>query len=166
MPITDRQTGSTVDIAFGSSAVTAGAPTVAQVNALTRLECFIVDSMDTPRSGTTTDISGLCERETYNIAATIENGDIGMTMWREFDGTDAAWTAMDDSANPPTTASLVVCRAGFTGTAGIADTGDVTDIYTVQVVSRAAVGPAKADGQRFEATLAVVGVEFDVAVLA
>ena len=168
MAITDRQTGSTVDVAFGIPVVTAGAPTVAEIGALDRLECFIVDSIDTPRSGSTVDISALCQRETFNVAATIENGDISMTLWREFDGTDTAWAALDDSATVPVTASLVLCRAGFTGAgdppASVA--ADVVDIYTVQVVSRSPVGPSKTEGQRFEVTLAVVGVEFDVAVVA
>lgn len=165
MAKTDRRTGSVVDMAFGSSAVTVSAPTVAQINALTRIECYTVDSVDTPRSGSTTDVSALCERETYNIAATIENGDITGTFWREFDGTDTAWTLFDDSANPPTTQYLVVCRGGFTGAAGIAASGNTVDVYTVQVVSRSPVAPTKADGQRFEVTMAVVGVVFDETVV-
>jgi len=163
---TDRRTGSVVDMAFGSTTVTLAAPTVAQVNALTRVECFVVDTLDAPRSGSTTDISGLCERETYNIATTIENGNIVGTFWREFDGTDTAWALFDDSANPPTNATLAVCRGGFSGAAGIAATGDDVDLYTVQVVSRSPVGPSKTEGQRFEVTMAVVGVVFDVAVVA
>jgi len=164
--ITDRRTGSVADIAFGSTTVTVTAPTVAQVNALTRIECYIVDTIDTPRTGSTTDISSLCQRETFNIAATVTNGDVSATLWREFDGTDTAWTLFDDSANPPVTSYLVMCRAGFSGVAGIAATGDVVDVYTVQVVSRSPVGPVKGDGQRFETTLAVTAVEFDVTVVA
>jgi hypothetical protein len=161
MAITDRRTGSVVDIAFGSSTVTVTAPTVAQVNALTRVECFIVDGPETPRSGSTTDISSLCERETYNIATTITNGDITMTLWREFAATEPIWTLFDDSANPPTTQYLIICRGGFSGAAGIAATGNKVDVYTVQTVSRQNVGPNKEEGQRFEVTLAVVATNID-----
>lgn len=166
MPITDRRTGSVADIAFGSTTVTVTAPTVAQVNALTRIECYIVDTIDTPRTGSTTDISSLCQRETFNIAATVTNGDVSATLWREFDGTDTAWTLFDDSANPPVTSYLVMCRGGFSGVGGIAATGNDVDIYTVQVVSRSPVGPVKGDGQRFEVTLAVTAVVFDKAIVA
>lgn len=166
MAIEDRRTGSVFDAAFGSTTVTASAPTVAQINALTRIECYIVDTLDTPRSGSTTDISGLCSRETFNIAATITNGDISTTMWREFDGTDTAWALFDDSANPPTNQTLVICRGGFSGAAGIAASGDNVDVYSVQVVSRAPAGPAKGDGQRFEVMMAVTAVDFDVTVAA
>jgi len=165
MAKTDRRTGSVVDIAFGSTAVTVAAPTVSQVNALTRVECYLVDSIETPRSGTTTDISSLCERETFNIATTITNGDITGTFWREFDGTDTAWALFDDSANPPVTNYMLICRGGFSGAAGIAATGDDVDVYTVQIVSRSPVGPNKTEGQRFEVTFAVVAVDFDVAVV-
>ena len=165
MAITDRRTGSVVDVKFGSTTVTTTAPTVSQVNALTSIECYIVDTIDTPRSGSTTDISALCSRETFNIAATITNGDVTTTMWREFDGTDAAWTLFDDSANPPTTNYLLICRKGFSGAAGIAATGDDVDVYTVQIVSRSPVGPLKGEGQRFEVVLAVTAVDFDVAVV-
>lgn len=164
MPIQDRRTGSVVDVAFGSTTVTASAPTIAQITALTRLECFIVDGPDTPRTGSSTDISALCERETFNIAATITNGDISVTMWREFDGSDAAWAAMDDSANPPTNQYLIICRGGFSGANGAAASGDIVDVYGVQVISRAPMAPVKTDGQRFEATLAVTSVLFDVTV--
>ena len=166
MAIEDRRTGSVFDAAFGSTTVTASAPTVSEINALTRIECYIVDTLDAPRSGSTTDISALCQRETFNIAATITNDDITATMWREFDGTDAAWTLFDDSANPPVNAKLVVCRGGFSGAAGIAASGDDVDVYSVQVVSRSPVGPTKTDGQRFEVVMAVTAVEFDVTVAA
>lgn len=165
MTKTDRRTGSVVDMAFGSSTVTVTAPTVTQINALERIECYTVDTVDTPRSGSTTDISSLCERETFNIAATIENGDITGTFWREFDGTDTAWALFDDTANPPETQYLVVCRGGFSGAAGIAATGDIVDVYTVQVVSRSPVAPTKGDGQRFEVTMSVVAVAFDEVVV-
>lgn len=161
MAITDRRTGSVVDMAFGSTTVTQDAPTVAEINALTRIECYVVDTVDTPRSGSTTDISGLCSRESYTIATTIENGDISGTFWREFDGTDTAWALFDDSANPPVTNNLVICRGGFSGAAGVAATGDTVDLYTVQIVSRSPVGPSKTDGQRFEVTMSVVAVVFD-----
>ena len=162
MANTDRRTGSVFDAAFGSSSVTLTAPTVAEITALDRIECYIVDTIDTPRSGSTTDISSLCERETFNIAATIENGDVTATLWREFDGTDTAWALFDDSANPPTTNYLVICRGGFSGAAGVAATGDIVDVYTVQVVSRSPMGPDKGEAQRFEVTLAVTAVSFDV----
>jgi hypothetical protein len=161
---TDRRTGSVFDAAFGSTSVTTTAPTVAEITALTRIECYIVDTLDAPRSGSTTDISALCERETFNIAATISNDDITGTFWREFNGTDAAWTLFDDSANPPTTNYLVICRGGFSGAAGVAATGDIADVYTVQIVSRSPMGPDKSEGQRFEVTMAVTAVNFDVTV--
>lgn len=161
MAITDRRTGSVFDAAFGSTTVTVSAPTVAQVNALTRIECYIVDTLDAPRTGSTTDISSLCQRETFNVAATITNGDITGTFWREFDGTDTAWTLFADTANPPVNSTLVVCRGGFSGAAGIAASGDDVDVYSVQVVSRSPVGPTKGDGQRFEVVMAVTGVTFD-----
>ena len=164
MANTDRRTGSVFDAAFGSTSVTVAAPTVAEIEALTRIECYVVDTIDTPRSGSTTDISALCERETFNIAATIENGDITSTFWREFDGTDTAWTLFDDSANPPTTNYLVICRGGFSGAAGISATGDDVDVYTVQIVSRSPMGPDKSEGQRFEVTMAVTAVTFDATV--
>ena len=166
MAITDRRTGSVVDMAFGSSTVTLTAPTVAEVNALDRIECYVVDTVDTPRSGSTTDISGLCQRESFTIATTVTNDNITGTFWREFDGTDTAWALFDDSANPPVNNTLVICRGGFSGAAGIAATGDTTDLYTVQVVSRSPVGPSKTDGQRFEVTMSVVAVSFDVDVVA
>ena len=166
MAKTDRRTGSVFDVAFGSTTITVAAPTVTQINALDRIECYIVDTVDTPRSGSTTDICSLCERETFNIAATISNDDITGTFWREFDGTDTAWALFDDSANPPTTNYLVICRGGFSGAAGIAATGDNVDVYTVQIVSRSPMGPDKSEGQRFEVVMAVTAVSFDVAVVA
>lgn len=164
MAITDRKTGSVADIALIPACSDTTAPTVAEITAGDRLECYIVDSIDTPRSGRTTDISSLCERETYNIATTVENGDITATLWREFDGTDTAWTALDDTAATPVTQYLVVCRGGFSGTAGAPATGDNVDVYTVQVSSRSPEPPTKTEAQRFSVTLACLGVEFDATV--
>jgi hypothetical protein len=166
MAQSDRLTGSVVDIAFGSS-LTPAAPTVAEINALDRLECYVVGSgFSTPRSGSTIDISSLCERDDYNVAGPITNGPIVATLWREFDGTDTAWAALDDTADPPTTDYLVVCRGGFTGVAGIADADDNVDVYTVQIVSREPSAPNKGEAQRFDAQWAVANHAFDVAVIA
>jgi len=167
MAITDRKTGSVADVALAPTVSDTTGPTVAEITAGTRLETYIVgDGISTPRSGATTDISSLAERETYNIATTITNGDITMSLWREFDGTDAAWTALDDSADPPTTQYLIVARGGFSGAAGAPVATDECDVYTVQVVSRSPSPPNKNDGQSFEATLAVVGVDFAATVAA
>lgn len=162
MAITDRRIGSVADIRFGVTTVTLTAPTVAQVTALTSIECGIVgDSFEAPRSGNTTDISSLCQRETYNIAATIENGNLTMTLWREFDATDVYWTLFDDTALIPVNSSLVICRKGFSGALGVPAVTDKVDIYSTQTVSRAPVAPNKTQAQRFEVTLAVVGVTWD-----
>ena len=166
MAQSDRRTGSVVDVAFGS-ALTVAAPTVAEITAMTRLECFIVgDGIDTPRSGSTIDISSLCERDNYDIAGVITNGPITATLWREFDGTDTAWAALDDTADPPDTDYLVICRAGFTGVAGAPVAADEVDVYTVQIVSRSPSAPSKTEAQRFDAMFAVADHEFDVAVVA
>lgn len=159
----DRRIGSVADIAFGSTGIAdVTAPTAAEVAALTRIECGLVESIDTPRTGNTTDISSLCERETFHIASTVDNAPITGMGWREFDGTDEYWTAFDDTAVPPVTQHLVMCRGGFTS--GTPTAGDIVDVYTVQVMHREAVGPNKTEAQRFSFSLAVSNVESDVAI--
>lgn len=162
MAITDRRTGSVVDIAYLTSAPSdLDAPTVAEITAGTRLECYVTDSFETPRSGSTAEISGLCTREMFHIPATIDNGNVSIPMWREFDGTDAAWALADDTTVPPATAYLVVCRAGFSGASGAPATGDTVDTYTVQIVSREPAGPSKTEGQQFVAQWAVQALNPD-----
>jgi len=163
---TDRRTGSVVDVALAPAVSDTAAPTVAEISAGTRLEDYIVGSFSTPRSGSAAEIGGLSDRETFYIAATIDNGTVTIPMWREFDGTDTAWAALDDTANPPTNQYLVVSRAGFTGAAGAPVSTDVCDVYTVQVISRQPADPDKTAGQQFEAVLAVSDVAFDSVVAA
>ncbi len=166
MAITDRKLGSVADIKYGVSTVTTTAPTVAQVTALTSIECGIIgDTFDIPRSGATADISSLCQRETFNIAAAITNGDITADLWREFDATDVYWTLFNDTAASPVNGYLVVCSKGFSGALGVPAVTDKVDVYTCQVVSRATKAPNKTEGQRFTVTLSVVSVEFDKALV-
>ncbi len=162
----DRDTGARADMAFGTSAIAdTTAPTVAEITALTRIECgLITGTLDTPRTGSTTDISANCERETFNVAATIENGNITGTFYREFDGTDEFWALFDDQTVPPPTAYLVIARGGFTG--GTPTAGDDVDVYTCNVVSRSPMAPNKSEAQRFMATLSTVSVDYDGTVAA
>ena len=95
--------GSAADIAFGASGIaTVTAPTVAEVNALTRIECDIVGGgqVTTPRTGNTQDISSLCDTENYEVPTTIVNGRIQIPFFRYLgDGiTDVGWDLFDDSA--------------------------------------------------------------------
>lgn len=162
MAITDRQTGVVADFAWVTTLTSTTSPSIAEINAGTRFECGIVgDSMDTPRTGQTTDISALCDRETFNIPTIVENGNISAMLWREFDGTDVYWALATDETDPPPTAYLVVCRGGFSGASGVAATGDNVDVYTVRTVSRSPVAPSKTEAQQFEWTIAVQGTAFD-----
>lgn len=164
MGIEDRRTGSIVDWVIAPTVTSVTAPTVAEITAGTRLEDGIVDTIDTPRSGSSTDVSGASSRENADIAATITNGPVTGTAWREFDGTDTYWAALDDAGDPPTTQYLIAARGGFTG--GTPTAADVVDVYTVQIMSRGPVGPVKGDGQRFEFEMSILAVNFDSVVAA
>lgn len=157
----DRRNGSVADVSFGASTVTDPA-TALEVTALTRIECGLVDgSPDTPRDPTEIDISGLCDRESASISGRIINGMIVGSAYREMDGTDEFWTAFDDTANPPATQTLVVCRTGYT--AGTPAAADVCDVYTVQVASRSPEPLDGTDAQRFGFSLTVLEARFDEA---
>lgn len=162
MAVADRLNGLFADIAFGSSSVTVGAPTVAEIAALTRIECAIIDGPTTPRNGSTIDISGLCDEETRMKAGTTENAPITVTLWREFDGTDAYWTLFDDATAG--SQYLVMARGGFTG--GTPTAADNVDVYTVEVMKREPSSPVRNEGQRFAVELAVIQVDFDSTVAA
>ena len=163
----DRQNGIVFDAAFGSSTVTVTAPTVAQIDALTRIECGLIDGPNAPRTGSTVDLTALCDQESSQKAGAIENGPITATLYREFDGTDAYWALFDDTTDPNPTQYLVTCPRGFnSGGDGTVTAGDVVDVYTVQVMKREAVGPVRGDGQRFMTELAVIATNFDVTVAA
>lgn len=162
MAVADRLNGLFADVAFGSSTVTVAAPTVAEIGALTRIECAIVDGPETPRSGSTIDISGLCDTETRMKAGIVTNDPISVTLWREFDGTDAYWTLFDDATAG--TQYLVICREGFT--AGTPTAADNVDVYSVEVMKREPSSPVRNEGQRFAVELAVIQVDFDSTVAA
>lgn len=163
MAAADRQNGSVADIRFGSSGIASTtAPTAAEVTALTAIECGIVDGPDAPRSGSQIDISGLCDTSDRNKAGNISNGPITITLWREFDGTDAYWTLFDDATAG--TQHLVVARNGFTG--GTPTAADVADVYTVEVMSRAPSAPVRNEAQRFTVELSIIQVDFDSVVAA
>jgi len=168
---TARRLGSVADIAFGSTGIAdPTAPTAAEVNALTRIECDIVgaDSVETPRTGSGARIEGLCEMESAEIAALITNGAITGQGYQHFvDGSLTAndfFILMDDTAVPATTQHLVICRGGFA--AATAAATDVVDVYTVQVSARAAIGPRQSAAQMFSFELRVQNVESNVAVVA
>jgi hypothetical protein len=155
----DIKVGSVADIAFGSSGVAdVTAPTVAEINALTRIECDIVgnEPVSTPRSGNVIDISSLCDRENYELPTTIVNGRIRIPFFRYLgDGvTDVAWDLFDDSANPPTEQHLAIARYGFAGATAAAD--DVIDLYTVMVIVRGEMDIAKENDQRGFVELSVL----------
>jgi len=165
--------GSAADIAFGASGIaTVTAPTVAEVNALTRIECDIVGGgqVTTPRTGNTVDISSLCDTENYEVPTTIVNGRIQIPFFRYLgDGiTDVAWDLFDDSANPATTQHLVICRYGFqgAGTPPIAAADDVVDVYTVKIIVRAEDPISKDVDQRGMVEMSVLNREPGVAVVA
>ena len=164
MAATDRQNGSVVDAVFGASAiVSTTAPTAAELGALTDIECGIVSGPDTPRNGSTIDISGLCDEENRKKAGPTDNGDITITLWREFDGTDAFWTLFDDATQG--TQYLVIARGGWT-TTGTPTAADICDVYTVEVMSREPGAPVRGEAQRFTVMLAVTQVDFDAVVAA
>jgi len=155
---TDRSNGTIVDAAFGPTLTSTTSPTAVEINAMTRIECGIVDGPNAPRTGSTVDITGLCDEESRKKRGTTDNGDITITMYREFDGTDAFWAAFDDATT--TTQYLVISRGGFA--AATAAATDVVDVYTVQMLSREPSSPTRTESQRFVATLAVVApVDFD-----
>jgi len=167
MAAADRKSGLYADYAIGTSTVTLTAPTVAEINALTRLECGLVDGFDLPREGSTIDISGLCDSSSRKQRGPSDNGDGSAEAYREFDGTDAYWAACDDD---PTvgTQTLVRCPAGFSGAGdpAIAATGDLVDLYTVEVIARSPMQETRSDAQRFRVEVAVIDVVFGVAVVA
>ena len=166
MAVTDRQANATIDVALGSSSVTVTAPTVAEIAALTRLECGLISGPTTPRTGTTIDLSALCDTETRQKAGRTTNDPISLTAYREFDGTDAFYAACDDSVTG--TQYLVVCRAGFTGAGDPAAplAGDIVDVYTIEILNRTPeVGDSNA-AQRFSAQFAVTARNMDVTVAA
>lgn len=164
MGIEDRRPGSTIDFAFGATTVTPGAPTVTQVNALTRFECGLVSPVDRNRTPGTIDVSGLCSRENALIAGDITNAVITATLWRELTGTDTYWDLFAET-DPVTTQNLIACEAGFSGSGGIAAIGDVVAHYRVQVATRSPGSDGKTDGQRFTVSLTPVSVTFDLALV-
>ena len=160
----DRRTGSVEDVVLVDSIADPTSPTATEINAGVRLECFMIGGLERPRTGNSADVSSNCERDNYSVPAGIDNGPCVATMYRHDDGTDAAWVACDDTANPPVTKFLVVATFGFpTGTAA---SGDNVDVYTVQQSSRNPEQTDKAQGIRFVATWDVQDVEFDVTVAA
>ena len=167
MAVADRLNGLFADIAFGSGAISdTTAPTVAEIGALTRIECAIVDGPETPRSGSTIDISGLCDTETRQKAGITTNEPVTLTVWREFDGTDAYWTLFDDATAG--SQHLVICRAGFTGAGDPAAplATDIVDVYEVEVMKREPSAPVRNEGQRCMVELAVIQTDFDGVVAA
>lgn len=164
MAATDRKNGSVADIVFGSGTIAnTAAPTAAELGTLTDIECGIVDGPDTPRSGSTIDISGLCDTEDRYKAGNISNDPITITLWREFDGTDAYWTLFDDATAG--TQYLVIARDGW-ATTSTPTAADVCDVYTVEMMKRQPSAPARNEAQRFMVELAVTAVDFDSVVAA
>ena len=163
MAVADRQNGTVVDVSFGASGIAdTSAPTVAEVAALTSIECGIVDGPDVPRSGSQIDLSALCDEVDRQKAGNISEGPITATLYREFDGTDAYWALFDDATSGAQ--HLVICRAGFTS--GTPTATDVVDVFTVEVMSRSEQAPTRADAQRFNVELAVIESQRDVAIVA
>ena len=164
MAITDRSSGGVLDVAIIPACSDTAAPTVAEITAGTRLETYLVGGLKFPRSANSADVSSVADRESFNISTSIQNGDITGTFWREFDGTDAAWAALDDTADPVVTQYLVVCSGGFTSSKPTA--ADIVDVYTIHVATREAEPGGKDDPQRFNSTMTVLGTAFDGAVAA
>lgn len=163
MAVADRQNGSVADIRFGASGIAStSAPTVAEVSALTAIECGVVDGPDTPRSGSQIDLSALCDEVDRQKAGNISEGPITATLYREFDGTDAYWALFDDATAG--SQHLVICRSGFTG--GTPTVADVVDVFTVEVMARSEVAPARNESQRFTVELAIIESVRDAAVAA
>lgn len=168
-----RQLGSIADIAFGADAIAdVTAPTLAEVNALTRIELQIAGSstVETPRSGSGARIEGLAEIETAEIAGLVTNGPITGSAFQHFiQGDETAndiFILFDDSAVPAATQHLIICRGGFSGEAGVAAADDVVDVYTVQVSARNPIGPPQSEAQMFSFELRVQNVETNVQVVA
>ena len=164
MAISDRRTGSVEDVVLVTTLASTTAPSAAEINAGTRLEPYMIGGLDRPRSGNVADVSAINDRENYSIPASIDNGPLSAMMWREFDGTDTAWAACDDTTNPPPTRYLVVAAGGFAGATAAAD--DVVDVYTVQISARESEAAEKDEAQRFRATWAVQGTDFDSVIVA
>lgn len=175
----NRRLGSVADIAFGATGIAdLTAPTVAEINALERIECDIAgsDTIEANRTGSRARIEGLCEIESAEITAFITNGPIQGQGFRHFANPDATpaeklaadtfWNLMDDTALPPVTQHMVMARGGFSGAAGIAAEGDVVDVYEVQVSARGPIGPRQTTAQMFSFELSVLSVQFSVAVAA
>lgn len=145
----DRAAGFVADFAIVPAVGDTAAPTIAEITAGVRLEC-VASSLDTPRSANVVDISAVCDQESLNTRGTVDNGPITLEVFREFDGVDAGWAALVEG---DTAKFLVVCRAGFTGAAGIPAVADIVDVYPVQVVTRSPETINRSDGQAFTATL-------------
>lgn len=161
MAAADRVNGNVADIAFGPTLTSTTSPSAAEVDAMVRIECGLVDGPNTPRNGSTIDLTALCDEQSRQKRGTIENAPITATLYREDDGTDAYWAAFDDA-----TASnqyLIVSRFGFAS--GTPAATDVADVYTVQVMKREPSTPVRNEAQRFMVELAVIDVQYD-AVLA
>lgn len=133
--LTEVPTGVSVDIAFGTPLVTETAPTVAEVNALTRIECFVDADSTIARTvtGNTTNLASLCDPNTFANPTTRQFDAIQIVYFRYLLGAagDEAWNLFDDTANPPVTQDLVFCLPGFSGagTPEIAAVGDKIDIH-------------------------------------
>ncbi len=169
----NRRLGSTADVAFGASGIAdMSAPTVAEITSLTRIECDIVGSgtIDTARTGSSARIEGLCEMESAEIAAFITNSPVSMQMYRHFEdgvaASDDVYVLMDDTANPPTTQHLVICRGGFSGALGVAVATDIVDVYEGQVSERNPIGPQQSSAQMFDVKLTVLSVQHHVSIAA
>jgi len=168
MAVADRINGLYVDVVFGASAVVdLSAPTVAELTTgKTLIECAIVEGPATPRTGTTIDITGLCDTKSRMKAGTIQNDPITMTIWREPGiegaGTDAYWTLFDDATSG--SQFLGIARSGFTS--GAPTAGDIVDMFEVEVMSREASAPVRGEAQRFVVTLAVIDDNYDAVVAA
>ena len=154
----DRRNASVADISFGATSVTAGAITVAEATALTRVECAFIDGLDTPRSGSGIAIHALCDTETAEIAGRITNDPVSFVAFREFDGTDAYWALFDDGADPNPVQNMLVARAGYSG--GTPTIGDVVDWYELSVSARSPM-LGDEESQRFDGELRVVAYHPD-----
>ena len=169
-------TGAVVDLAFGTPVIAdLSAPTVAEVTALTRFECWVAGDapVTTPRSGNTTDLSSLCDVNSFLTPTTVLNDVIQFMCWRYLlpaggTGPDDAWNLFDDSANPKVAQDLVIARGGFSGagTPEVPAAGDIVDVYRTKIIVRAPEDIERESGQMFRVELAPSDVQFSVTIAA
>lgn len=160
----DRLNGNQVDVAFGAGAIASlAAPTAAEAGALTPIECAIVDGPATPQSGSTIDLTALCDTSSRQKAGLLTNNPITITLFREPNTTDPEWVLFD----PATTGSqhLLIARGGW-ATTDTPTLADKCEAYEVEVMKRESSTPVNNEASRFMVELAVISVEQDAVIAA